>query len=223
MLLVADQRTDAWHEARKGLITASMAAACLGLDPYQSRQKAWRRIMGTEVQQDNDHMRHGRLHEADAIAELEINLGMVVQKAGLYVHDKHQWLGASPDGLLADAVVEAKCPSRMPESISETHAIQMAVQMAVLDKPRALYVVWLPDDFKVWELKRNMELEQELLKNLEVFWKEHIFNNTEPKRKRNAEQSNDHGSSGERSGGTSSRATSGRIVFRRDDGEMEGR
>lgn len=191
MLIVADQRSPEWLQARKGLITASMAAACLGLDPYTSRQKAWRRIMGIEVQQDNDHMRHGRLHEADAIAAFEVESGSLVTSTGLWVHDIYPWLGASPDGICGDAIIEAKCPMTMPEMVPKHHAIQMAIQMAVLDKVKAYYCVWTPQQFKCWEMKRHLELEAGLIYLLRDFWEQHIDNVMEPKRKGKHDQQSD--------------------------------
>ena len=53
------QGTEAWFAARRGRITASRAASCLGLG-YDSPAEAWRQITGRSPKQDpNEHMRRG--------------------------------------------------------------------------------------------------------------------------------------------------------------------
>lgn len=42
------QRTPAWHAARKGKLTASNIGAAVGLCPWTSRQTAFNRAMGLE-------------------------------------------------------------------------------------------------------------------------------------------------------------------------------
>ena len=52
----------------------------------------------------------GRDNEENAIKDLERKLGGKVNKCGLFISKLHPFIGASPDGLFEDCVVEIKCP-----------------------------------------------------------------------------------------------------------------
>lgn len=139
----AVQRTDAWLSARRGKITASLAAACLGLDPHTSRQKAWRTILGMEKRHSNKHTNWGEENEPVARLEYEIETGNIVEETGLWVHPGFPWLAASPDGLVGpDGVVEIKCPTYTAQSVPLHHRIQMLIQLACTERKWAHYYSW---------------------------------------------------------------------------------
>ena len=110
------QRTPEWHAARKGKVTASIAAACLGLDKYTSRKKAWRTILGREPEDTgNPHLARGVLFEPKARWEYEVLTGNTVVETGLWTHPECEWLAASVDGCVGDdAILECKCPMVAP-------------------------------------------------------------------------------------------------------------
>lgn len=109
-----EQRTEEWHEARKGRITASMVGAILGLSPNLSRAGAMRRMVrdahGAEPEfTGNIATEYGEFNEDGAVAEYEMETGNRVQKVGFIPHE--DWAGCSPDGLINDdGGLEAKCP-----------------------------------------------------------------------------------------------------------------
>lgn len=109
-----EQRTEEWHQARKGRITASMVGAILGLSPNLSRAGAMRRMVrdahGAEPEfTGNIATDYGEFNEDGAVAEYEMETGNHVQKVGFIPHE--DWAGCSPDGFInADGGLEAKCP-----------------------------------------------------------------------------------------------------------------
>lgn len=131
-----EQRTQAWLDARKGKITASLAAACLGLDKYCSRQKAWRTILGREPEDiGNRHLARGVLFEPKARWEYEVLTGNTVVETGFWIHDSLPWLGCSPDGLIGeDGGFECKCPMVAPTKIPISHHIQCLIGMACCNR-----------------------------------------------------------------------------------------
>jgi putative phage-type endonuclease len=183
-LLEADQRSQAWIDARMGKITASIAAACLGLDPYQSRQEAWRRVLGIKANHSNNHMRWGIEFEPTARAAYECESGNLVEETGFWVHPSLPWLGASPDGLVSvDGLAEIKCPTNRPEIIPVHHRIQMIVQLAVTGRK------WC--DYYAWTMHQGTLLARVfpsgsvgILKRLEAFYRDFVVTQTEPPRKR---------------------------------------
>lgn len=119
-----EQRSDEWHELRRGIVTASTVAQLI--TPATTRaasndksraliaQLAAERITGrTDPSFVNDDMMRGILHEPvarDLYAELN---GVQVDEVGFMVREFSGGVkvGASPDGLIGeDGGLEVKCP-----------------------------------------------------------------------------------------------------------------
>ena len=49
-------------------------------------------------------------NEDNAIRDLEVVLGGDVRRCGLFISKTHQFIGASPDGIFDDFLIEIKCP-----------------------------------------------------------------------------------------------------------------
>lgn len=180
--LILTQRSDSWVEARKGRITASIAAACLGLDPYQSRQKAWRAING-ETYAGNKHTSWGTEFEAQARSDYEAFSGNLVTETGFWVSPEHDWLGASPDGLIGtDGLVEVKCPGNLPEKIPIHHRIQMLVQLLVTGRKWCDYFCWTHADSFCSRV--HLAGGWGLIQKLQQFREQFVLTNTEPPRKK---------------------------------------
>lgn len=181
------QRTQAWFAARKGKITASIAAACLGLDPHKSRREAWRLIKG--LSQDavpNPHIRRGIEREPHAITVYETRHGVQVAQAGFYLHPIFPWLGASPDALVGvTGLVEVKAPKKLPESIPVPHEIQCRVQLAVTGRLYCDYLAYAgPGRIFEYRVLRDWFQECEMLLKLGEFWIAHVLGNLEPPKKK---------------------------------------
>ena len=140
------QRTPAWHAARKGKLTASNVGAALGLCPWTSRQQAFNRAMGLErflgaqfnaaighvplsqlsprplFAAGNDATRWGTANEANGILAYTAHTGNVVDNTGLHVCKNTTWLAGSPDGLIGtEGLLEVKCPFWRKKDGSRLH------------------------------------------------------------------------------------------------------
>lgn len=120
---------------RIGKITASLAAAVMGIHPYISRQKAWRIITGNEKKEEpNEHQLHGMEAEQATIEEFQIRTGLLVSPGRFVQHPGVPFLGASPDGFLSDgAPLEAKSMTEdrknYIDDIAPYYYVQVQVQI----------------------------------------------------------------------------------------------
>ena len=108
-----EQRSEEWFKQRIDMITGSRVGGILGLSPFATASDVMRSMVreyhGAPSEfEGNVATEYGNEHEDAAIFALEQELGIQVQETGFHKHNS--WLGASPDGLTDDAVVEVKCP-----------------------------------------------------------------------------------------------------------------
>lgn len=178
----AEQRSPEWLAARRGRITASTAAAILGMNPHEGPLAAYNKIQGvTEL--TNKHMAWGVEFEKRAIACYEIETGNIAHTCGFWIHEEHNWLGASPDGTVrADGLVEVKCPSVLPESIPLHHRIQMLMQLECTGRKWCDYFSWAGDDktflARVWRCRGALTL----IKRLHAWYDLYVVHQTPPPR-----------------------------------------
>lgn len=178
------QGTPEWFELRKHRITASIAATCLGLNPFDGRAKAWRIIKGTEPSAMNDHIYRGLVNEEPARRLYEARHGVQVAEAGFVVHPTLPWLGASPDGLVGgEGLLEIKCPQKLPESMPVYHRIQCQVQLACTGRQWCDYFAYCGPG-RIFEARvvRDLVAEYDLLMGLWRFWNTYVVPDKEPPR-----------------------------------------
>lgn len=142
------QRTAGWLATRErwGLVTASKFGVVVGVSKYADAWALWGVMTGrvrADGANDDEHVRRGEAFEPVAIAAYERAMGVRVESTGLWLHAVHDWLGASPDGLLVgmDGLVEVKCPARGPaEEVSREHMAQVQGQLEICDRSFCDYV-----------------------------------------------------------------------------------
>ncbi len=202
-LIECIQGDETWHGARKGKLTASIAAACLGLDDKCSRQRAWRIIMGRETDAEirgDEYLErmyeHGNTFESHARRSYEIETGNLVETTGFWTHPTIPWLGASPDGLIgSEGGLECKCPiSKLPAELPMAHRIQCLVNMACTERKWWDYIAWMRTE----TMGRDGILVKgeahyldgcfagelpDLLNDLHAFWISYVVTGTEPPKK----------------------------------------
>jgi hypothetical protein len=144
-----EQRSDAWHEARRGVINASEAGSLLGLNPYTSAKaarKAWIARRDGKRDKDIGHLpdvRRGIDLEPAILNKIEHGLDIIVQQdGGRGVGDGSDdyWLRASADGYDDLHVVEVKAPRKIFNLEDRPdYALQVYLQMICYEKDLGIF------------------------------------------------------------------------------------
>lgn len=185
---------------RFGKITASLVSAILRVEgETRSRKWAWRVITGREKERHpNWDMERGVDHEQDAIASLELEIGMLAMPGGFINHPAIEWLGASPDGfirengyditgnLIEDLIlfvpIEAKCPRKLHTCVPPMYYSQMQIQLECCDAPYGYFVSWVEDSpFPyIYKVERSATWWDENYPVLEEFYRAYVLPDIEP-------------------------------------------
>lgn len=181
-----EQRTPEWHAARRGRLTGSNVGAALGLNPWKTPDDLIRSMVrdyhGAPSEfQGNVATEYGTMHEPLALMDFFGKIGLHVQECGFFVHPEHDWLGASPDGLINDdALIEVKCPyglrnKKGEELVFKTAAeqlhylAQMHVEMACTGRVMNLFYQWAPNGDQIEEVPFCQDWWDENLPKLKAF------------------------------------------------------
>lgn len=118
------QRSPEWYVERDKGMTASAIGTALGDDHYNEPFHCIL-IKLRETFNNNENTYHGKKFEAIATLIYEYRLNVHVEEFGLCRHPKHNFLGASPDGIVSEykfnqknitnlvgRMLEIKCPTR---------------------------------------------------------------------------------------------------------------
>lgn len=169
-LSTVEQRSEEWHEARLGKVTASRVADMMARTksgPSASRKNyraelVLERLTGQRQGGHNSAaMQWGTDVEPQARAAYEFLTDRAVVETGFVVHPRIADLGASPDGLVGDdGLLEIKCPIPATHlEIIETGAIpdkyikQMQTQMACTGRAWCDFVSFdprFPAEHQIW-------------------------------------------------------------------------
>ena len=88
-----------------------MIGAILGVSPFMSRAQAMRNMLDPEnAFKGNVATEYGTFNEEHALFEFEMVTGLKIVESEFCIHPEHDWLGATPDGFVGDALIEVKCP-----------------------------------------------------------------------------------------------------------------
>lgn len=146
-----EQRTPAWYEVRKKLMTASDAAGALGIPAFKGQRNVRNALLEQKVSgtfTGNYMTRHGQDNE-DQVRERAMQaVGEIAWEVGLVVHPELTWLGASPDGVTnTGRLIEIKCPYKrpiIPTEVPHHYWPQIQVQLECTDLDSCYFVQWQP-------------------------------------------------------------------------------
>lgn len=194
------QHSAEWRAARLERVTGSNVGAILGVDPNRSRDDVMRQMVRAycgapeEIDEfaENTIFAHGKFHEDGARQEFEMETGMRVEACGFFVHPKHEWLGASPDGLInEDAVFECKCPWGKrndhapvfkPANEQPHYYAQMQIEMACTGRKQAHFYQWAPSGTKHEVVERDAEFIEQFIPVLRLFYEDYLRERANPDR-----------------------------------------
>ncbi len=110
------QKSDEWHQLRKGKITGTTLKSIMGTPKARAEAVyeiiAERLTIGVESESEYENpMDRGNRLEPEAIAAFEFETGLKVEITGFCENDENQSIGYSPDGLISETSdIEVKCP-----------------------------------------------------------------------------------------------------------------
>lgn len=181
------QRSQEWLDARAGKLTASRFAAALGLDPYCSRQKLWRQLTGRQgADPTNFAMQGGIDNEPVVIDRYEIETGSIVVPTGFHLHQKYDWMGCSPDGLVGDdGLIEVKwrADGSLYEECPEKYLPQVMGQMAIMGRHWCDFTSGNPEENRSIRIQFDLVVWREMEAGLTQFWNDYVLADKEPPRK----------------------------------------
>jgi putative phage-type endonuclease len=179
------QRSEAWHNARCGRVTASRVADIIAKtktgysasrDNYLA-QLVCERLTGKPAESySNAAMQWGTDTEPFARAAYEARMDLLVTEVGFIDHPWIVMSGASPDGLANEGMVEIKAPNTathietlLTKTVPAKYITQMMWQMACADRPWCDFVSFdprLPEKHQLFIKRINYDPEMvNLLEN----------------------------------------------------------
>lgn len=184
ILTVEQADTDLWHELRKGRVTASRmheASRCTMLNGSLTGK-----IMGISSG-FSFAMKRGTDLEGHVFAVLQKEYPSL-RNTGLVLDPEFPWMGASPDGLADDFVLEIKCPYTPNtyacyidvNKLSKKYFAQIQLQMHMTRRTKALLGVAALDFektrnvTKVW-IDYDKEYVDKVMEESYEFWQKGVF------------------------------------------------
>ena len=174
---------------RKGRITGSIAGAILGQSPFMTRDDVMRSMVrywhGAESEfVGNVATEWGTANEPHVIAMAQNKYADLKPNEHFFIDSLHDWLGATPDGLIAlDAVYELKCPfgkrkDEAPEFKPAQELMhyytQMQIEMLCSKRWKCLFHQWTPKAECLEWVRFDEGYMQEILPKLETFYNEYL-------------------------------------------------
>ncbi|XP_046143605.1 uncharacterized protein LOC114881203 [Osmia bicornis bicornis] len=182
-------KSEKWIAYCKKLLTASHFGKVCQLRKNTLRGNTIKSIMYPQIQYLRS-LEYGRENEANALGQLETELGIQILPCGLFIDAVVPYLGATPDGLVDDdTIVEVKCP-KSAKDLSPAEAIeqlpvmrrifrdaemnkihhyyyQVQGQLHITNKQCALFCLWTKKGIKITKVQRDdrfwaTEMEQKL-------------------------------------------------------------
>ena len=188
------QRSPEWFKARKGKLTGSNIGAALGVNPWKKPDDLIRQMVreyhGAEPEfVGNVATEYGTAHEPLALLDYEMETDNTVQECGFFVHPEFDWLGASPDGLVGDAVLEIKVPygfrnEANPEfkSLADQphYYAQVQIEMACTGRQWCDFYQWAPNGDSLESVAYDPQWFADNLPKLEAFYERFLSERDSP-------------------------------------------
>lgn len=183
----------AWLEWRRGGLGGSDVAALLGLSPWASPFDVWLSKIHGATTDDNAAMTRGRRLESAIGAWAAEELSADLLPAAPMADPDRPWLRGTPDGyLMIDGArygLEIKTARNLDQwgepgsaDIPPTYRAQVAWYMALTKLDRFYVAVFatFSDDWRIYIVDRDLEVEAALLQLAGDWWDRHVTNGERP-------------------------------------------
>lgn len=130
-ILELEQGSKEWHDERRGTITGTKLKAVMGtLEGQTTLIAELIAEKGTELTKElraSQEMERGTAEEEFAVKKFEKENKVEVDRVGMCVHKKYDWIALSPDGLIKDEngkyteAIEIKCPDSKKMILYKIH------------------------------------------------------------------------------------------------------
>lgn len=100
-----------WLELRRCILTASTFGKICKRRLNQNSAPLVKSLLYTYNLDNVPAIKHGRENEYKALAQLSKQENITINKCGLFIDSEHCFLGATPDGICEEGIIEIKCPS----------------------------------------------------------------------------------------------------------------
>lgn len=163
-------------QRRVNRITGSRIGAVLGHNPYLSRTGVMREMLlertGKSATENvsRDTLR-GNALEPQGIAYAEREFG-ALESGRFAIHERFDFLGATPDAIGDGFVVEVKAPRDMYFSIPQHYIDQMQLQMAVFEARFCVFVQVVGNDYDMQKCERDVAFLDKNMDSLQSFMHE---------------------------------------------------
>ena len=170
---------------RSERITASMAGAILGNNPWMTRDDAMRSMVRDALGADREFTgniatEYGNANEAGAIMEFSMETGLSTEKARFQTRE--DWAGCSPDAWVSDGFgLEAKCPFGLrnggefkPLANQPHYYDQVQFSLWVTDREGWHFFQWAPHDTKPECVRPDQFWQDQNLPRLRQFYAEFL-------------------------------------------------
>lgn len=159
---LSQYKTPVWFELRYGRITASKiyeASVCSTLDGSLVEQ-----ILGAVSLPDTEAIQRGRDLEESVLKVVAEKKKIKLTRTGLLLNRQYPLLGASPDAISDDYVIEVKCPSSDKNvahyfgkgNINKKYLSQIQLQKLISGKRLGLFCVASP----IFEATKEVEIQE---------------------------------------------------------------
>lgn len=142
---------------------------------------------GIKIKESNA-MKRGKLLENKILQTVEKLTRINFKATGLLITPGHPLLGASPNGISEEYVLEIKCPSKEKTvclyikngEIVNKYKAQIQLQMHLFGKQKGIFCVADPffetnGKVTLWYVDYDQEFIENIIEAAEAFWKENVF------------------------------------------------
>lgn len=184
---VTQSEESVWHELRYGRITASKLyemAVCKTASGSLVNQ-----IIGVAKKFDSVAINRGKKLEKAVLMEVQKQLKTKIENSGFIILEEFGVVGASPDGVTANAVIEIKCPisnKTFKRYVNERNEVpkrylaQINLQMLAKNVTKGYFCI-AHSDFEstnkctIIEITYDADFTLSVIESALSFWKKNVF------------------------------------------------